>query len=100
MSLFFYDSLESHHGGGGLMGLVVVYGGPTLDKYYCVVTIGDNDLCRWHIIPHFRQLGAKKQYYSVIFSITAVTCNLAIGRGRLIAIPCWCPFYSRVVGYR
>ncbi len=52
MSLFFYGSLESHHGGGGLMGLVVVYGGPMLDKYYCVVTIGDDDLCRRHKIPH------------------------------------------------
>ncbi len=61
------------------MGLVAVYGGPTLDKYYCVVTIGDDDPCRQHKIPHLRQLDAKKQYYSVIFSIsiTAVTCNLA-----------------------
>ena len=30
--LVFYGSLLSHHGGGGLMGLVVVYGGPTLEK--------------------------------------------------------------------
>ena len=58
------------------MGLVVDYGGPMLDKYYCVVTIGDDDPCRRHKIPHLWQLGAKKQYYSVIFSITAVTCNL------------------------
>ncbi len=34
------------------MGLVAVYGGPTLDKYYCVVTIGDDDPCRRHEIPH------------------------------------------------
>ncbi len=78
MSLFIYGSLESHHGSGGLMGLVVVYGGPTLDKYYCVVTrIGDDDPCRRHKIPHLWWLGAKKQYYSVVFNITAVTCNLA-----------------------
>jgi hypothetical protein len=32
--LVFYGSLYSHHGGGGLMGLVVVDEGPTLDKYY------------------------------------------------------------------
>jgi hypothetical protein len=50
--LVFYGSLESHHGGGGLMGLVVVYGGPTLDKYFCVVTIGDDDPCRRYKIPH------------------------------------------------
>jgi hypothetical protein len=30
--LVFYGSLLSHHGGGGVMGLVVVYGGPTLEK--------------------------------------------------------------------
>ncbi len=30
--LVFYGSFLSHHGGGGLMGLVVVYGGPTLEK--------------------------------------------------------------------
>jgi hypothetical protein len=30
--LVFYGSLLSHHGGGGLMGLVVVYGGLTLEK--------------------------------------------------------------------
>ncbi len=58
------------------MGLVLVYWGPTLDKYYCVVTIGDDDLCRRHKIPHWWRLGANKQYYSVIFSITAVMCNL------------------------
>ncbi len=52
------------------MGLVVVYWGPTLDKYYCVVTIGDNDPCCRHKIPHLWWLGAKKtvllyyiQYY-------------------------------------
>ncbi len=50
--LVFYGSLLSHHGGGGLMGLVVVYGGPTLEKQYCVVTISDNDPCRRHKIPH------------------------------------------------
>ena len=33
------------------MGLIVVYGGPTLDKYYGVVTIGDNDPCRRHKNP-------------------------------------------------
>ena len=32
VSLFYYGSLLSHHGGGGLMGLVVVYRGPTLEK--------------------------------------------------------------------
>ncbi len=37
--LVFYGSLLSHHGGGGLMGLVAVYGGPALEKYYCVVRI-------------------------------------------------------------
>jgi hypothetical protein len=52
MSLFFYGSLLSHHGGGDLMGLVVVYGGPTLEKKYCVVTISDDDPCRRHKIPH------------------------------------------------
>jgi hypothetical protein len=30
----------------------LVYVVPTLDKYYYVVTIGDNDPCRWHEIPH------------------------------------------------
>jgi hypothetical protein len=30
--LVFYGSLLSHHGGGGLMGLVVVYRGPMLEK--------------------------------------------------------------------
>ncbi len=30
--LVFYGSLLSYHGGGGLMGLVVVYGGLTLEK--------------------------------------------------------------------
>ncbi len=30
----------------------LVYVFPTLDKYYCVVTIGDDDLCRRHKIPH------------------------------------------------
>ncbi len=30
--LVFYGSLLSHHSGGGLMGLVVVYGGPMLEK--------------------------------------------------------------------
>ena len=53
-----------------------VYIVSTLDKYYCAVTIGDDDPCRRHKIPHLWQLGAKKQYYSVIFSITAVPCNL------------------------
>ncbi len=50
--LVFYGSLLSHHSGGGLMGLVAVYGGPTLEKYYCVVRINDDDPCRWHKIPH------------------------------------------------
>ncbi len=50
--LVFFGSLESHHGGAGLMGLVVVCGGPTLDKYYCVVTIGDDNPCHRHKIPH------------------------------------------------
>ena len=50
---------------------------PTLDKYYCEVTIGDNNLCCRQKIPHLWQLGGRKQDYSVIFSITAVTCNLA-----------------------
>ncbi len=50
--LVFLCSLLSRHGGGGLMGLVVVHGGPTLDKYYYVVTIGDDDPCRRHKIPH------------------------------------------------
>jgi hypothetical protein len=40
------------------------------------VTISDDDPCRRHKIPHLWWLGAKKQYYSVILSITAVTCNL------------------------
>ncbi len=30
--LVFYGSSLSHHGGGGLMGLVVVYRGPMLEK--------------------------------------------------------------------
>ncbi len=30
----------------------LVYVVPTLDKYYCVVTIGDNDPCRRHKFPH------------------------------------------------
>jgi hypothetical protein len=30
----------------------LVYVVPTLDKYYCVVMIGDNDLCRRHKTPH------------------------------------------------
>ncbi len=30
--LVFFGSLLSHHSGGCLMGLVVVYGGPTLKK--------------------------------------------------------------------
>ncbi len=30
--LVFYGSLLSHRGGGDLMRLVVVYGGPTLEK--------------------------------------------------------------------
>jgi hypothetical protein len=34
------------------MGLVAFYGGPTLDKYYCVVTIGDDDPCHQHEIPY------------------------------------------------
>jgi hypothetical protein len=54
----------------------LVYVVPTLDKYYCVVTIGDNDPCHRHEIPHLSRLGGQKQYYSVIFSINAVTCNL------------------------
>jgi hypothetical protein len=52
MSLYIYGSLLSHHGSGGLMGLVVVYEGPMLEKYYCVVMISDDDPCRWHKIPH------------------------------------------------
>ncbi len=50
--LVFYSSFLSHYGGGGLMGLAAVNRGPTLDKYYCVVTIGDDDPCRRHEIPH------------------------------------------------
>jgi hypothetical protein len=30
----------------------LVYVAPRLNKYYCVVTIRDNDLCRRHKIPH------------------------------------------------
>ncbi len=30
----------------------LVYVVPTLDKYHCVVMIGDNDPCRQHKIPH------------------------------------------------
>jgi hypothetical protein len=30
----------------------LVYIVPTLDKYYCVVMIGDNDPCCQHKIPH------------------------------------------------
>ncbi len=30
--LVFYGSFLIHHGSGGLMGLVVVYGGPTMEK--------------------------------------------------------------------
>ncbi len=50
--LVFYGSLLSHHGGGGLMGLVGVYGGPMLEKYYCVVMNIDDDPCCLHKIPH------------------------------------------------
>ena len=73
------------------MGLVAVYGGPTLDKYYCVVTIGEDDLCRWHKIPHLWRLGTKKQYYSVIFSITAVMCNLVHHKLIVYSYPCRLP---------
>jgi hypothetical protein len=30
----------------------LVYVVPKFDKYYCVVTIGDDDPCRQHKIPH------------------------------------------------
>jgi hypothetical protein len=32
----------------------LVYVVPTLDKYYCVVTIGDDDPCHRHKISHLR----------------------------------------------
>ncbi len=48
-------------------------------SYIGQVLLCGDDWWRWPVppaIPHLWQFGAKKQYYSVIFSITAVTCNL------------------------
>jgi hypothetical protein len=49
--VFLWFSLESSRR-WCLIRLGAVYGGPTLDKYCCVVTIGDDDPCCQHKIPH------------------------------------------------
>ncbi len=52
-------------------------------SYIGQVLLCGDDWWRWPVLPaqnpSFVTIGAKKQYYSIIFSITVVTCNLAQG---------------------